>query len=292
MGDSKMRRRPILALLSVLIIFSCAKDPLPPKDKNSAMARRGFFYPILSSKWLPFTQESKQESTYYHGLHTCRYEWVKTALAGGSDPNYCQGEEGWAEENPLYVLAATYLGTYERFINHKEKIPKLTADIAILNELLKYGADIHRRPYVWYRTICAGNDELETIMRIRKDNNESIDPKNKDMQEEINDYIGDMNRLLEAFIKAGADVDMPGKVFESKSMYDRMTDKKAKKYFEGGSRAINVAIEKGIVWESQVDLLLKYTTLDEESLRAAERSKDPKMIEKINKLWAKQTGGR
>jgi hypothetical protein len=41
-------------------------------------------------------------------------------------------------------------------------------------------------------------------------------------------------------------------------------------------------------WESQVDLLLQYTTLDKDSLKAAKQSKDKAMIEKITKLWNEQ----
>ena len=45
------------------------------------------------------------------------------------------------------------------------------------------------------------------------------------------------------------------------------------------------AIKKGMKWESQVDLLLKYgATLDESCLEAAKLSGDEDMIKKIEKL--------
>jgi len=67
-----------------------------------------------------------------------------------------------------------------------------------------------------------------------------------------------------------------------------MTEEEANEYHAKGTRPINEAIKKGMRWESQVDLLLQYTTLDEDSLEAAKESKEPAMIEKINKLWNEQ----
>jgi len=50
------------------------------------------------------------------------------------------------------------------------------------------------------------------------------------------------------------------------------------------------AIKKGIAWESQVDLLLKYgARLDISCLKAAEESGDPVMIKKIKALLDKKT---
>ena len=110
---------------------------------------------------------------------------------------------------------------------------------------------------------------------------------------QIETYVKDANRVLRALLEAGADPDKLGHPypfgFDWKVPF--LTDKKANKYFAQGTRAINEAIEKGIIWESQVDLLLKYTSLDEESLKAADRSNDPAMIEKIQKLWQGRGAG-
>jgi hypothetical protein len=67
-----------------------------------------------------------------------------------------------------------------------------------------------------------------------------------------------------------------------------MTDERAAKYFARGTRPVNEAIKKGMRWESQVDLLLQYTTLDKDSLKAARQSKDKAMVQKIKKLWKEQ----
>jgi hypothetical protein len=100
----------------------------------------------------------------------------------------------------------------------------------------------------------------------------------------------DANRVLAALLEAGADPDKLGHPFPFG--YDRklprFTDEKANKYFANGTRAINEAIKKGIFWESQVDILLQYTNLDEDSLIAAKESGDSAMIEKITKLWEEQ----
>jgi hypothetical protein len=99
-----------------------------------------------------------------------------------------------------------------------------------------------------------------------------------------------VNRIIEAFLKAGADPDLPGHPypFSYEAMKARITDEQAREYFSKGTRAINEAIAKGMAWESLVDLLLAYTQLDEESLKAAERSNDPAMVRKIQKLWQVQ----
>jgi hypothetical protein len=106
-------------------------------------------------------------------------------------------------------------------------------------------------------------------------------------------YVEDANRVLEAFLEAGADPDQPGHPYPySYEVVDNgISDEEANEYFARGTRAINEAIKKGIWWESQVDLLLRYTTLDEDSLAAAEESNDPAMIAKITKLWLKQRQG-
>ena len=65
------------------------------------------------------------------------------------------------------------------------------------------------------------------------------------------------------------------------------TDKKAFKYFNSpeATTPLYEAIKKGMVWESQVDLLLEYgATLDESCLEAAKQSGDEAMIQKIEKL--------
>ena len=158
--------------------------------------------------------------------------------------------------------------------------------------LLLHGADVNKRPYVWYIVTRTKSDDVERLWQSwlgsSVDGKPLVDASEKD--EYWKSSVEDENRLLRAFLKAGANPDMLGHPYPFSLDAERagITDRQAKKYFAKGTRAINEAIEKGIAWESQVDILLQYTKLDEESLNAAQRSGDPEMIKKIQKLWEKQ----
>jgi hypothetical protein len=245
---------------------------------------------------------------------------VQELLEAGADPNYCKGDTGWFDANPLNVITAKiYLSEWGNFENDEE-FPEIRA----LRLLLSYGADIHRRPYVWFRVNEFGNEyvnrELKSdywnaaspLVSTLYEYDEVTNQINHELQakrikevrelayrlekedcgreEKFKRYVDACNRLLKALLEAGADPDQKGHPypFTLKAWKDGMTDKLANKYFATGTRAINEAIEKGIMWESQVDLLLQYTQLDAESLLAAKRSDDPRMIEKIEALWKKQ----
>jgi len=228
------------------------------------------------------------EWKFYDAIWRMENERVEEMLKSGADPNYCKGEAGWIDSNPLSVLVSN---VYTTFLRRKrgDAIPNPTPDLAILQLLLDDGADINRRPYVWKRIYSHGNKWIERIEEITILNKRTTE----DMEEEIADYIDSANRILKALLEAGADPDMLGdpKAFTYAKPFTKdypMNDEKAHIYFSNGTRPINEAIKKGIFWESQVDLLLKYTKLDENSLLAAEESGDNKMIEKINKLWEMQ----
>ena len=278
----------------------------------------GIFYFICSGQlsqfvlsqyrsWILQMPEDKMSKDLYIAVYSNDTEWVKKLIEKGVDPNYCKGECGWVDSNPLNVISESFDGTYispeiiEEIRNTSPNDPindspihqqlkyevenqNNPQDIHVLNLLVEAGADINRRPYIWDRVNLYNNNNIN---KIKKKSNST---KSIEIKKEIECFIKDSNRLIEAFLKVGANPDMKGHPFpfSSEGMYTGITDEKAKEYFAKGSRAINVAIEKGIVWESQVDLLMKYTKLDEESLKAAERSGDPKMIEKIKKLWKEQ----
>ena len=151
------------------------------------------------------------------------------------------------------------------------------------------GADINARPYVWFEVFATDNENINLLQRLK--NYQGDFDENPEFKKNVDTFIDDINRYLSALLKAGADPDKLGHPypFSHDAIKARITDKQANEYFSRGTRAINIAIEKGIIWESQVDLLLQYTKLDEESLKAAERSNDPAMIEKIEKLWKAQS---
>jgi hypothetical protein len=228
--------------------------------------------------------EGKISWQFYNSIYAGDYNQVEKYLNDGADPNYCRGEGGWIDSNPLNVITDSFYTTYYRY-KRGETILFPTPDVRVFELLLKFGADINRRPYIWNRVNRFDN---ELFKRIYGELNQL------ELEEAFECYLNDSNRILEVFLKSGADPDKLGHPYPY--CYDafekKITDEEANEYFERGSRAINVAIKKGIRWESQVDLLLQYTSLDEESLHAAERSNDPAMIEKITKLWENQQAER
>ena len=217
----------------------------------------------------------------YSAIYRYDIEKVQSLLNEGADPNYCHGEVGWVDENPLDVLSRGFFNTYYKYHGKPETPP----DVEILQLLLKVGANVNARPYIWHRINCYDNGFIDSLKIQRKFDKVSLELV--DMKEQLYCFVADVNRLIEALLKAGADPDKPGHPypFSYEAVKTRITDEQANEYFAQGTRAINIAIEKGILWESQVDLLLQYTNLDEESLKAAIRSNDPVMVEKINKLW-------
>jgi hypothetical protein len=235
---------------------------------------------------LIWKEDGSPAKELYHGIQRFEVDRVVEALNNGADPNYCKGEAGWVESNPLGVLF--WLNT-STFFGGAYKTADPSPDVAILNILVDRGADINRRPYIWSIVYEANSDDhFESIVRFRRLNNKSMDKD--DITDEMLQFVSNVNRLLKAFLEAGADPDKRGHPYpfglvDFNLRVFFLTDKKAQKYFDKGTRAINEAIKKGMLWESQVDLLLQYTKLDKGSLSAAELSHDPAMVDKINKLW-------
>jgi hypothetical protein len=217
-------------------------------------------------------------------------EKVKRYLEEGYDPDNCFGEEGWMAGTPLNIIARSHYTTYFRQKRGRE-IPDPAPDVAILRMLVAAGADINRRPYVWCRVAIHDNSSIEAILRkptILRFGVPETTPE--EAYEEAVSFVKDSNRVLEAFLEEGADPDRLGHPipYSLESIKKNMWDEEAEAYFAKGTRPVNEAIKKGMWWESQVDLLLKYTSLDEDSLKAAEESGDPAMVEKIQRLWRKQ----
>jgi hypothetical protein len=266
----------VTILLFVIIFFSMIK-------------LGNVFSNKIIEKGIAFNELSKDENIelakeLYRNIYRDSVSNVKKILKDGADPNYCVGECGWLDSNPLSVVNQSFYGTFYRL---NEKIPTPYPDVAIAQLLLKAGADISARPYIWERVNRLSNKE---IRRLNKSDGEGHLYNVEIMQQQQSLFIADANRLIHFFLKSGADPDKLGHPypFSVDAVYGKITDAEANEYFQKGTRAINVAIEKGMAWESQVDLLLEYTTLDEDSLKSAEQSGDIAMIEKIQRIWDEQ----
>lgn len=229
-----------------------------------------------------------QERAFYSAIYGNEVDNVKQMLIEGADPNYCYGEARWHDSNPLVIVAQGLYTTYSR--QSGGLIPNPTPDVEVLRLLVEAGADVNRRPYVWNRVYMYNNGDLQGIPRQREADGKDYIHEGT-LEEEENMYLADANRILKAFLQAGADPDKLGHPYPYTRDALRITDEEANEYFAQGTKPIHEAIKKGMKWESQVDLLLQYTRLDEKSLEAAKESGDANMIEKINRLWATNEKG-
>ena len=270
-------------IIFLLICMACAKKDIDTESSGEELVR-SFLYNFRLGESTNKRGGQKLSKDLYNAVYSRRTEWVKQILTNGVDPNYCRGESGWADSNPLNVVSESFYNTYYLRQSGKQ-IPDPALDLVVFQLLTEAGAEINMRPYIWNRVYLYNNQDIDSIKRQRKFANESLEPVI--VQEQFDCFVADANRLLEAFLIAGADPDKLGHPYpySEEAMYAGIDDRQANEYFAQGTRAINEAIKKGIIWESQVDLLLQYTKLDEDSLIAAEESGDRAMIEKINRLW-------
>ena len=275
MGENQMNKKIILFIFVLFIVLGCACI----RNENMDLEKeKKEFQERMIKKTDPYY--------FYNAIYRKDVDLVRSFLEAGANPNKCKGENGWVDSNPLKVVTESFYDTYD----YRNQIPRVISgiapDVAVIQLLVSAGADINRLPYVWDRVYRWSTEKYKKA-RGKKYNNLTADVKE---QIEMDTYVRDANRVLAALLEAGANPDKLGHPYPFG--YDWkipfLNDRRANKYFSQGTRAINEAIEKGIIWESQVDLLLQYTVLDEESLKAAERSNDPAMIEKINTLWEKR----
>lgn len=203
---------------------------------------------------------------------------VKDYLAAGLDPDYClKMYDGWQFRNPLMLFCSDFL-----LLSYYEKdyiLPNY--DVEVFNQLINAGADINKYPYIW-ANVYLHNDDMIRIFKRDHENSEN------DVETFIPCYISDCNRSLKMFLEAGADVNRKGSpVPFEKNICEKISEAKIQEYFNSpdSTSPIYEAIKKGMVWESQVDLLLEYgAILDESCLDAAKLSGDEAMIKKIKSL--------
>ena len=270
-----------LSFAMPFLFFGCKKQVTVIADEFFENATRKTLETVRKNPYFGMSEEQKKQRRFYNALYRYDYdrdlENVITFLDSGFDPNYCYGKCGWIDSNPLLLISEIifikywWQGKYEQ-----GKEP----DVALIKLLLDYGADIHRYPYVWAMTYRKSNKNLE--------NQSTGQPENLAILIESS-FVDDCNRVLRTYLDNGADVNAKG----NHIAFDWQTYKEKLPYEEfvklcnspEATTPIYEAIKKGMVWESQVDLLLEYgATLDESCREAAKLSGDEAMIQKIEKL--------
>ncbi|GHV53908.1 hypothetical protein AGMMS49579_13530 [Spirochaetia bacterium] len=243
----------------------------------------------MMEPWYPEIQgeERERQVELHNAVQKLDKDEVQSCLDKGTDPDRCLGGEGWKSNNPIRLLNRKFYRTYGR-LKRGEEISDPAPDVATLQALVEGGADINREPYVWQRVFLWNKTDTDNILKqpIRA-HYDIPKPTQEEAEAEAVSYIKDANRILEALLRAGANPDKLGHPvpYTPSEESNFITDEEAAVFFAQGTRPINEAIKKGMVWESQVDLLLQYTKLDEASLEAARESNDPGMVDKITKLW-------
>jgi hypothetical protein len=149
---------------------------------------------------------------------------VRELLAQGANPNYCIGELGWFDSNPIMKISP-----YSTLQESKIKNPP--PDSEILNLLISAGADINARPCIWWEVYANNNETILLIKRIYNYQGE-LD-ENPMYRKNVDTLIGDVNRYIEALLKAGANPDALGHPYPFSDMATtlRITDAQAKRYF-------------------------------------------------------------
>ncbi len=220
---------------------------------------------------LNLTEEQKKDIMFYQVLRIYQFpgqlDEIRQLLREGQNPNWCNREGDWRRSNPL-LLGQSY-STYYRQLNN-ETVPDPTPDVELLDILIEYGADITLYPYVYVL--------VYDVLKI----------KNYEYDEKVC-YVKDDNRILKAYLEKGADVNAKGnaKAFDWQTYNPNLTYEEFQDLCkaEDATTPLYEAIKKGMIWESQVDLLLEYgATLDESCLEAARLSGDEAMVEKVERL--------
>jgi hypothetical protein len=192
---------------------------------------------------------------------------LQIILDAGANPNHCDGIKKWGTDNPLYLLATKpYYTWYKKNID--KKIATETPEIQKLNIVLNAGANKQEKPYAWY---CV-NKINNTYIDLLRSMTDTYTPEQ--IEQNVQGAVADANRLLRALLEAGAD---PNAEYNRSELYPDDT-----------TSPLSEAIYKGMAWESQIDLLLQYATVDAEDLKVAQYSIHPEIEQKIRTAWEAQ----
>ena len=233
----------------------------------------------------PISKLTKED--YFKALLTHNVEKTRVFLDAGYDPNRCVVLIGnWEEYNPLLVVVSNSFSCWDVNTNTRKDLETYD-DVELINLLAEYGADVNLLPYIWKRVYVDSNDYIKSRTEHFPEDIAA---------EKTLCLIEDSNRVIKALLDNGADPNYKGHPapFDEDNYfyYISMTVKKARRKFKSkkATSPLYEAIKKGMLWESQVDLLLEYGALvDKSCLEAAKLSGDDQMIKKIERIIAAGT---
>ena len=233
----------------------------------------------------PVSRMTKDD--YYYAISLYKIDEVKKFLDADYDPDKCVLIGGiWEEKNPLLIAVSNNFSCWDVNTNTRKDIETYD-DVELINLLVEYGADVNLLPYIWKRVYFFDNEYLTWYTEHFP---EEI------AAEKTLCLIEDSNRVIKALLDNGADPNYKGHPapFDEDNYfyYISMTVKKARRKFKSkkATTPLYEAIKKGMLWESQVDLLLQYgAKVDKSCLEAAKLSGDDQMIKKIERIVAAGT---
>lgn len=240
-----MKLRIVLALVTAALAVNGACAGKGEREMTIGERIAGLLgVRVMGDRLYPdITGEDRQRQRDLH--YAIEYEnldRIRECLEQGADPDKCLGVEGWNSNNPLHMVVRCTTVTYRRYT--KEEIPE--TDVMMMNMLLEAGADINRRPYIWAIVLYSDNSSLNRIKAQPEEKVYDVMTP-EEAAEKAESYVKDHNRVLRAFLEAGADPDKLGRVYpfwpERKDFF--MSGEEADAYFSKGSRAVNGQSRRG-----------------------------------------------
>jgi hypothetical protein len=246
----KLKYKPLLCCFITVSLVSC----------SSVQYQRSPSPGFGIERVIPEKKIDKTEEDFFMTVSWGTVEELESFLKAGHNPNRMKypGSIPWRDSNPLWYTSTRY-------------------DMAEV--LIRYGADVTRRPYIFhavYHTIISERYPDERLLAEGYELTEKM--------------AYDMVKML---LDAGADPNFMGGSYRVLLI---ATDANYKKYWkERGWLPINMAIRENVF--SVVDLLLEHgAVLDEKSLdfarQATERSGSTEMEDYIRGVWERQQSGK